>query len=49
MVAETEAYFIFILNVNHAQVYQKENMTGGTADEFRAFMEEKLGKPVEQV
>jgi len=48
-VAETEAHFVFILNVNHAQVYQKENMTGGTAEEFRAFMEEKLGKPVERV
>ena len=48
-VAETATYFIFILNVNHAQVYQKENMTGGTAGEFRAFLEEKLGKPVEQI
>jgi len=48
-VAETEAYFVFILNVNHAQVYQKGNMTGGTAEEFRAFMEEKLGKSVEQI
>ena len=48
-VAETRDYFVFVLNANHAQVYQKENMTGGTAEEFRAFMEEKLGRPVEQV
>jgi len=49
LVAETAEYFVFVLNVNHAQVYQKENMTGGTAEEFRAFLEEKLGKPVERV
>lgn len=48
-VAETRDYFVFVLNANHAQVYQKENMTGGTADEFRAFMEEKLGKPVKRI
>lgn len=48
-VAETAEYFVFVLNVNHAQVYDKQNMTGGTAEEFRAFLEEKLGKPVKQV
>ena len=49
LVAETAEYFAFVLNANHAQVYQKESMTGGTANEFRAFLEEKLGKPVEQI
>ena len=49
LAAETTDYFVFILNVNHAQVYQKENMTGGTADEFRTFLGEKLGKAVEQI
>ena len=48
-VAETKEYFVFVLNVDHAQVYQKENMSGGTAEEFRSFLEEKLGKSVEQV
>ena len=47
--AETREYFVFVLNVNHGQAYSKQTMTGGTADEFRAFLEEKLGKPVEQV
>ena len=48
-VAETGEYFVFILNANHGQAYQKESMTGGTAEEFRAFLAEKLGKPVEQI
>ena len=48
-VAETAEYFVFVLNVNHGQAYSKQNMTGGTAEEFRAFLEGKLGKPVEQI
>ena len=48
-VAETADYFVFVLNVNHAQVYSKRDMAGGTVEEFRAFMEKKLGKPVIQV
>jgi len=49
MVAETAEYFIFVLNVNHGQAYRKQTITGGTTEEFRAFLEKKLGKPVEQI
>ena len=48
-VAESTEYFVFVLNANHGQAYQKKSMAGGTAEEFRAFLEEKLGKPVEQI
>lgn len=48
-VAETAEYFVFILNVNHGQAYRKQSIAGGTAEEFRAFLAEKLGKPVEQI
>ena len=49
MVAETEEYFVFVLNVNHAQAYQKRSIAGGTVEEFRVFLEKKLGKSVEQI
>ena len=48
-VAETADYFVFVLNVNHAQVYSKKDAVGGTVEEFRAFMQKKLGKPVVQI
>ena len=42
--AETNDYFIFLFGQNHAQVYDKRTMTGGTPEEFRAFLQEKTGK-----
>lgn len=48
-VAETADYFVFVLNVNHAQVYSKRDVAGGTVEEFRAFMQEKLGKPIVKI
>ena len=46
---EGSRYFVFVFGTNHAQVYDKQNLTGGTAEEFRAFMQEKTGKTVEKV
>ena len=45
-IAETKRYFIFVLSKNHAQAVDKEGMQGGSAEEFRAFITEKTGKPV---
>ena len=39
--AETGRYFVLILGPSHAQVYDKTGMVGGTAEDFRAFLEEK--------
>lgn len=47
--AETKDYFVFLFSKNHAQVYDKRTLTGGTADEFRAFMQEKTEKAIEIV
>ena len=44
--AETKRYFILALSKNHAQAVDKEGMQGGSAEEFRAFITEKTGKPV---
>ena len=45
-VAEDARYFIFLLGKSHAQLYDKQNMTGGTPEEFAAFISEKTGKNV---
>lgn len=45
-IAELEHYFVFIFDVNHGQVYDKRNLSGGTAEEFRSFIQEKTGQTV---
>lgn len=41
--AETANYFVTIFSKSHAQVYDKNSLTGGTADEFRQFLENTTG------
>ena len=48
-VAEDGRYFIFILGRSHAQLYDKQNMTGGAPEEFAAFISEKTGKSVVRI
>lgn len=38
---ESEEYFILLFSPSHGQVYAKAGLSGGTADEFRRFLEEK--------
>ena len=49
IVAETRAYLVFVLNKNHAQVYDKRTVSGGTETEFREFLMEVTGKPIQAV
>ena len=44
MIAETEGYFVFVFSASHAQVYDKNTLSGGTVSEFRTFVSEKTGK-----
>ena len=46
MLAESKRYFVFILSKNHAQIYDKSNLTGGTAAEFRQFLTEMTEKEI---
>ncbi len=46
-IAETPEYFVFMFSNNHAQLYDKQHLSGGTVLEFRRFMEEKTGKTIE--
>lgn len=48
-IAETENYFVFIFSKNHAQVYDKRSLTGGSVEEFRTFMEEITGSTVQKI
>ena len=45
-IAETERYFVFIFSENHAQVYDKVGISGGTVDEFREFISKVTNKTV---
>lgn len=47
--AETTGYFVFVFSANHAQVYDKASISGGSVEEFRAFIEEKTGKSTQRV
>ena len=41
-------YVVFALNKTLAQAYDKRSLTGGSIEEFYAFIEEKTGKRVEK-
>lgn len=45
-VCETPAYFVLLFSERHGQIYDKATLTGGTVEEFRAFIAERTGKPV---
>lgn len=48
-IAETEDYFVFIYNVNHAQAYDKKHFSGGSLEDFRTFIEHASGKQIVNV
>lgn len=49
MIAETERYFVFAFSTSHAQVYDKNSLSGGTVNEFREFITQKTEKMVVKV
>jgi len=49
MAVEADDYFVFIFDASHAQLYDKNSISGGSADEFRAFIEEKTGIKTERI
>ena len=46
-VCETNDYFVLLLGPRRGQVYDKSGFVEGTAEEFRGFISEKSGKPVQ--
>lgn len=49
LIAETTNFFVFVFSVNHAQLYDKRRLQGGTADDFRRFIEQATGKQVQTI
>ena len=49
LIAETTDYFSFVFGQNHAQLFNKNSLAGGTIDEFRVFIKDKTGKTIHQV
>ena len=49
VVAENRDYFIFAFDKRYAQVYAKQGMTGGTVEEFRAFIAAVTGKEIQRI
>lgn len=49
LLAETADYFVFVFSQNHAQVYDKKSMTGGTMEEFREFIKNATGKEIQAI
>ena len=47
--AITKDYFAFVFGQNHAQVFEKNSLVGGTIDGFRTFIKDKTGKQIQQV
>ena len=45
-IAEDQNYFIFIFDQRYAQVYDKNSLQGGSAEEFRAFLMDRTGKEI---
>lgn len=49
LLAETKDYFVFVFSQSHAQIYSKKSITGGTVEEFRAFITNATGKEIQKV
>jgi len=47
--AETKHYFVLIFDKNHAQVFDKDELNGGTEEEFRQFITNKTNKEFKRV
>ena len=45
-IAETNDFFIFLFSNNHAQVYNKRALAGGSAEAFRVFIQQKTEKTI---
>ena len=48
-IAETSNYFIIIFSYNHAQLYDKRTMRGGTPEQFTRFLEQMTKKKMQSL
>lgn len=48
-IAELPRYLVLALSNHQAQAFDKESLSGGTLEDFRAFLAEKTGKPIQMI
>lgn len=46
LVAESSGYFVFVFSENHAQIYDKSSISGGSVEEFKEFIKTATGKTI---
>lgn len=49
MIAEAADFFVFVFSASHAQLYDKRHLHGGTAEDFRCFIETATEKQILQI
>lgn len=49
LIVETDGYFVFVFSSSHAQIYDKNNLSGGTVQEFGKFISEVTNKSIIKV
>ncbi len=47
LIAETPDFFVFVFDASHAQLYDKAHLEGGSAEEFRRFLQSVTGLTVQ--
>lgn len=47
--AETRYFYIFIFNENHAEVFEKDSLSGVSDEEFREFICKKTQKQIQKI
>ncbi len=48
-ICETEEYFVFFLSKKHGQIFNKKGLQDGDWQDFRAFIMERTGKPIQNI
>ncbi len=47
VIAEVDTYLVLFFSTSHAQVYDLRTVEGGSTEEFKAFLTQKTGKPLQ--
>ena len=48
-ICETEEYIVFFLSKKHGQIFNKRGLQDGDWQDFRAFIMERTGKPIQNI
>ena len=48
-ITESDRYLVFAFSQNHAQIYDKQSLVGGSFQEFSEFIQTVTGKTIQQI